>query len=415
MRALLSLILCLGLALPALAQDTQATSGPDRAATGGAQTLEDILARQQGEQVDSGFRRNATGTPDDAAGMAGQLGTLGGASDAEVWRALRYGLDDVKVSSGGPEARVLIQDRGMWWLQLRTGPAAQIGGYAIIGVLVLLIAVYAIKGKQRVSAGMSGRTVLRHTAFARFSHWLLATSFIALSITGLVVLFGRSGLIPWMGPEAYSALARGSKFVHNNVGFAFMLSLVFIFVIWAWDNIPDRTDARWIAAGGGMIGDGHPSSGKFNAGEKMVFWLTVGLGALVSVTGLSLIFPFELPMFAWAYGVLNATGLPELIGLGALPEQLAPHEEMQFAQLAHLILGFVMMVIIMGHIFMGAFWIEGALDGMVSGEVDENWAWEHHDLWARDMQEKGMITQGSDPHDHGGGGGHAKGAAQPAE
>src|SRR6056297_3722691 len=103
MRAILSLALCLLLALPAAAQDAPTTSGPDRGATGGAQTLEDILARQRGEPVDDSFRRNATGG-DDAAGMAGQLGTLGGSSDAEVWRALRYGLDDGKVSSGGPEA-----------------------------------------------------------------------------------------------------------------------------------------------------------------------------------------------------------------------------------------------------------------------------------------------------------------------
>ena len=79
MRALLSMALCLLLALPAAAQDTPAPSGPDRAATGGAQTLEDILARQRGETVDDSFRRNATGG-DDAAGMAGTVG--------HAWRRL---------------------------------------------------------------------------------------------------------------------------------------------------------------------------------------------------------------------------------------------------------------------------------------------------------------------------------------
>ncbi|MCV6594949.1 MAG: formate dehydrogenase subunit gamma, partial [Silicimonas sp.] len=77
MRAFLCLI-ALCLALPLAAQEAEA---PDRSATGGAQTLEDILARQRGEAVDNGFRSDNTGDPNSAAGMAAQLGTLGGASD----------------------------------------------------------------------------------------------------------------------------------------------------------------------------------------------------------------------------------------------------------------------------------------------------------------------------------------------
>jgi len=390
MRALLSMALCFLLALPALAQETPDTSVPDRSATGGAQTLEDILARQRGEQIDSSFRRNATGNPEDAAGMANQLGTLGGASDAEVWRALRYGLQDVKVSSGGPEARVLIQDSGMWWLQFRNGPLATYGAWLLGGTLALLALFYLIRGRIRIDGKKTGRTVTRFQAVERFGHWLMAGSFVVLAITGLLVLFGRMAIIPLLGHEAFSTLATGSKWVHNNISWAFMLGLVMVFVMWVLHNIPNRTDLKWLAVGGGIFSKGvHPPAKKFNAGQKLVFWAVIVFGASISASGLSLLFPFELPMFAKTFAVLNDTGLPQAVGYGALPETLAPHEEMQFATLWHTIMAFGLTAIILAHIYIGSVGMEGAFDAMGSGEVEEQWAREHHGLWLDELQEKG--------------------------
>ncbi|RXV64319.1 formate dehydrogenase subunit gamma [Roseovarius sp. A46] len=390
MRALLSMALCFLLALPAMAQETPDTSAPDRSATGGAQTLEDILARQRGEQVDSSFRRNATGNPEGAAGMASQLGTLGGASDAEVWRALRYGLEDVKVSAGGPEARVLIQDSGMWWLQFRNGPLATYGAWLLGGTLALLVLFYLIRGRIRIDGEKTGRTVTRFQAVERFGHWLMAGSFVVLAITGLLVLFGRMAIIPLLGLEAFSTLAAGSKWVHNNISWAFMLGLVMVFVMWVLHNIPNRTDLKWLAVGGGIFTKGvHPPAKKFNAGQKLIFWAVIVFGASISVSGLSLLFPFELPMFAKTFQILNDTGLPQAVGYGALPETLAPHEEMQFATLWHTIMAFALTAIILAHIYIGSVGMEGAFDAMGSGEVEEQWAREHHGLWLEELQEKG--------------------------
>jgi formate dehydrogenase subunit gamma len=381
--------LCLLLAVPAAAQQTPDTPAPDRTATGGAQTLEDILARQRGETVDDSFRRDATGG-DDAAGMAGQLGTLGGASDAEVWRALRYGLEDVKVSSGGPESRVLIQDAGMWWLEFRKGPLATYGAWLMGGTLALLALFYLIRGKIRIDGEKTGRTVTRFQAVERFGHWLMAGSFVVLAITGLIVLFGRMVIIPLMGHEAFSTIALGSKWVHNNISWAFMLGLVMVFFMWVLHNLPNRTDLKWLAVGGGIFTKGvHPPAKKFNAGQKLIFWSVIVLGASISASGLSLLFPFELPMFAKTFVILNDTGLPQAVGLGTLPEMLAPHEEMQLATLWHTIVAFVLIAIILAHIYIGSVGMEGAFDAMGSGEVEEQWAREHHGLWLEELQEKG--------------------------
>jgi formate dehydrogenase subunit gamma len=390
MRAFLSLALCFLLALPAMAQDTPTTTGPDRSVTGGAQTLDDILARQRGEKVDDSFRRDATGNPDDAAGMAGQLGTLGGSSDADVWRALRYGLDDVKVSTGGPEARVLIQDGGMNWLQFRKGPLATYGAWLLGGTVALLALFYLIRGRIRIDGEKTGRTVTRFQAVERFGHWLMAGSFVVLAITGLVVLFGRMVVIPLLGHEAFSTIAIGSKWVHNNISWAFMIGLVMVFFMWVLHNIPNRTDLKWLAVGGGIFSKGvHPPAKKFNAGQKMIFWAVIVFGASISASGLSLLFPFELPMFAKTFALLNQTGLPQAVGYGELPVMLAPHEEMQLATLWHSIMAFVLTAIILAHIYIGSVGMEGAYDAMGSGEVEEQWAREHHGLWLKELQEKG--------------------------
>jgi len=234
---------------------------------------------------------------------------------------------------------------------------------------------------------MTGRTVTRFQAVERLGHWLLAGSFILLGVTGLLSLFGRVALIPLFGKEANTTILIASKWVHNNVSWAFMLGLVMVFVMWVVHNIPNRTDLVWIKQAGGIIGNAHPPAKKFNFGQKIIFWSVIVLGASISASGLSLLFPFELPMFAKTFAVINNLGLPGLVGMEALPTQLAPQEEMQLAQLWHAIVAFVMMGIIFAHIYIGTIGMEGAFDAMGSGEVDEAWAHQHHSLWLDEIKE----------------------------
>ncbi len=366
----------------------QETPQPDRSATGGAQTLEDILARQRGERIDDEFRRSNTGDPNSAAGIAEQLGTLGGASDPELWRALRYGTADITASSGGEVATVLVQDGGMRWLEFRQTTLKTWGGYFLLGVIGALILFFLLRGRIGIDEPMTGRTVLRFNSIERFAHWLLAGSFILLGITGLLTLFGRIALIPLFGHEANSVILELSKWVHNNVSWAFMLALIMVFVFWVWHNLPDRTDLKWIAQFGGIVGSKHPPAKKFNAGQKVIFWSVVLLGGSISASGLSLLFPFELPMFAKTFAVLNDIGAPSWIGLDPLPTALSPQEEMQYAQLWHAIVSFVLMGIIIAHIYIGSVGMEGAFDAMGTGEVDEAWAHQHHSIWLDEVKVK---------------------------
>jgi len=383
-RLALVLVLLLSFLSQGFAQD----QGSDRSATGGAQTLEDILKRQRGEKIDNDFRKSATGDPDSAAGISSQLGTLGGVSDPELWRALRFGSADIKVTSGGEAATVLMQDGGMRWLEWRKGPLATYGAWLLGATVLFLGLFYLLRGRIRIDGERTGRTITRFKAIERFGHWMLAGSFVLLAITGLLTLFGRIAIIPLMGKEAFAPLALVSKWIHNNVAWAFMLGLVMVFVMWVAHNIPNKTDLKWIAVGGGLLKKGvHPPAKKFNFGQKMIFWGVIVLGVSVSASGLSLLFPFELPMFAATFEKLNALGIPQLLGLGTLPTALAPHEEMQYSQLWHSIVAFLMMAMILAHIYIGSVGMEGAYDAMGSGEVELQWAREHHGLWVKEVEE----------------------------
>lgn len=286
----------------------------------------------------------------------------------------------------------------MRWLLLRQGPVATYTAYGLGGIIALLAVFYLIRGRILLDGEANGRTVTRFKAVERFAHWVLAWSFILLGVTGLYSLFGRTVLIPIFGKESFATIAMASKWVHNNVSWAFMISLVMIFILWVIHNIPDRTDLKWLAMGGGIFKKGvHPPAKKFNAGQKLIFWAVIILGASISASGLSLLFPYELPMFTATFVKLNALGIPELFGIEPFRTALAPQEEMQLSQLWHTVVASGLMIIIIAHIYIGSVGMEGAYDAMATGEVEEQWAREHHVLWLNEVEEMEALKTKAAP------------------
>ena len=260
--------------------------------------------------------------------------------------------------------QVLIQPAGRVWDHFHEVTLRRIGAIVILGALAGLAAAYLILGRIRISAGRSGSKVPRFTSFERFSHWLTAVSFVVLGLTGLNITFGKVLLRPWIGPDAFSALAQIAKYVHNYTSFSFVIGLAVIITMWMKDNIPDRIDVAWFRQGGGFIKSKHAPARRFNAGEKLVFWGALGSGVLVAVSGYLLIFPFY---------VTNIFG-------------------MQVAQGVHAIIALLFVAMILGHIYIGTLGMEGAFEAMGTGEVDLNWAKEHHDLWLEDELAKDRVS-----------------------
>ncbi|MEE8516648.1 MAG: formate dehydrogenase subunit gamma [Alphaproteobacteria bacterium] len=304
--------------------------------------------------------------------------TLGTKSDSDLWRSFRKGYRS-DVPYRDKQKGVAIQSEGENWRNVRNGPLSVYGGWLLLAVVVIIAVFFAWRGRIGVDAGFSGRTVERFNATERFSHWLVASSFIILGLTGLNMLYGRYILLPVLGPEAFSTLTMAGKYAHNFVAFAFIAGLVMIVVMWLRQNIPDKTDLTWLAKGGGMLVKGvHPPARKFNAGQKLVFWLVVLGGASVSFTGLMLMFPFTFAPFDATFTILN------IFGFG-LPENMTLMQEMQITQLWHALLSLILIALIIGHIYIGTLGMVGAIDAMWGGDVDENWAREHHSLWVAEI------------------------------
>src|SRR2546430_11166990 len=262
-----------------------------------------------------------------------------------------------------PRARVLEQPAGRVWDHFHEVTLYWVGAIVILGTLAALAAAYFLLGRLRISAGRSGRKVLRFKAVGRFAHWLTAVSFVVLGITGLNITFGKHVLLPLIGYDAFAAFSEAAKYVHNFTSFAFVLGLVLIVAIFIKDNIPDKTDIEWFRQGGGFIKSKHAPARRFNAGEKLVFWGALGAGILVSVSGYLLLFPFY---------VTDIAG-------------------MQIAQVVHAVIAVLFVALILGHIYIGTLGMEGAFEGMWTGEGDSNWAKEHHDLWLDELAKHGAA------------------------
>ena len=107
-----------------------------------------------------------------------------------------------------------------------------IGAIAILGMLALLVVFYLMRGMVRIESGRSGRTIVRFNAFERFVHWMTATCFIVLALSGLNITFGKALLLPLFGPEAFTAWSQWAKYAHNYLSFPFTLGVVLMFLMW---------------------------------------------------------------------------------------------------------------------------------------------------------------------------------------
>ena len=329
-----------------------------------------------------------------AAQSGGQVpgGWSGSTSDAEFWRAIRKGVRGT-VSIPDKKAAQLVQSDGDEFRAFRNGKMASSGVNAMIIVVLVLIVFYIIRGKINIDAGRDpeGQTIERFNALERFTHWLTASSFIILALTGLNVLYGKLFMPALIGKESFATLSMWGKMAHNYIAWAFMIGIVMMFILWVKDNIPDLTDVKWLAKGGGLFTDGvHPPAKRFNAGQKLIFWSVVLGGGSLSMSGLALLFPFELQMFAGSFKIINAFGFD-------FPTVLSPLQETQYALMWHGVVAMGMIVIIIGHIYIGSLGMEGAIDAVADGQVDRNWAREHHGLWVEELDNEALENAESHP------------------
>jgi formate dehydrogenase subunit gamma len=285
----------------------------------------------------------------------------------DLWREVRQREGEVRGTTQvkSTDAGVLINSSGQKWRQYRMEKLIPIAGIAIAVVLAAIVLFRIIRGKIPIPGGRSGIKILRFTTNQRYAHWTTATLFVILGLTGLVLLLGRMVLLPVFGPEVFSPIALGSKYVHNYLGPLFVIALTWLFVLFLRGNMPKPSiDLKWLMSGGGMFGK-HAHAECYNAGEKGWFWLATLGGLVVIVSGLVLDFPI--------FGQTRAT--------------------MELYHIIHSISAVVLIVVSLGHIYMGTAAIEGTFEIMQTGYCDANWAKDHHDLWYEKVKDSAGASQ----------------------
>jgi formate dehydrogenase subunit gamma len=276
-------------------------------------------------------------------------------NNAPVWRDVRKEGQEHYTSVKGRETGVLVQSAGETWRRIRNGPVTFYGGLLVSLVTLAILAFYFWKGPVKLHERPTGRLIRRFTPMEQVVHWTAAISFCVLGISGLIMLFGKHVLLPVIGYTLFAWLTMLGKNLHNFIAPFFMLAVIVMIVMWLRDNLPRSYDWQWFSKAWAFFARGaHIPSGRFNAGEKVWFWLgVIGLSIAVSWSGVILLFP--------NFDQTRAV--------------------MQEAWIWHACAALIYIAMSLGHIYMGTIGVEGAYGNMRNGYTDETWAKEHHSLW----------------------------------
>jgi len=283
---------------------------------------------------------------------------LGSTSDAELWRRLRRGEAFV-ISDPRTGTPIVIQSAGEEWRSFRNGPLSFYGGWLVAATVAAVAAFFLIKGRIKIDGGRSGRWLLRFSNAERVIHWYVAAVFVILAFSGLIILFGKAVVMPVVGKEAFAVIASASLQSHNLFGPLFIVGIAAMIAVYLKDNFLKAADIQWMLKGG-LLSRAHPPSWKYNFGEKAWFWLAAITGITLSLSGIVLDFP----------------------------SFFSDRDDLQLANLFHAGAAVIVIAAGLAHIYLGVIGVEGALEGMTAGRVDENWAVQHHDLWAAEVMDE---------------------------
>jgi formate dehydrogenase subunit gamma len=370
------LLMALGWGNPALAQDKPANAtAPQAAAEAAGVKGQNILDVKPEASADPGYAQQTNA----------ERAKVQPGNNAPMWRQVGSGVTGYSSlpKSQAPEAGNLVQpfvqypgssltNAGEAWRQVRNNWIIPYGGSLLLIVAGAIALFYQRKGTIPLHGAPTGRTIERFTAFERSAHWANAIAFTILAVSGLVMAFGKFVLHPVIGGTLFGWLTYLLKNAHNFAGPLFAVSLVVVIVAFVRDNLPRKEDLTWLLKGGGLLSEHEIPSHRFNAGEKVLFWAGVfTLGLIVVASGLV---------------------LDKLV-----PGLIYERSTMQISHMVHAVATILMMVMFMGHIYMGTIGMAGAYDAMKTGYVDETWAKEHHELWYDDIKAGKIPAQRSAP------------------
>lgn len=214
-------------------------------------------------------------------------------------------------------------------------------------------------------------SVRRYSGSARLNHWVVAITFVLLTLSGLALF----------SPSLYflSGLFGGGstmRWIHPWLGVLLSVSFLGLFVRFASANLPERGDWKWATSVRAVLG-GHeeylPEVGKYNAGQKVMFWFQSLFIIVMLVSGLSL----------WSDGrhfIETALGFKMSI------------DTQRFMAVTHATAAVASIVLWIVHVYAGI-WVRGTIGAMTTGSVSGGWAWRHHRRWLREIVSGGETRR----------------------
>jgi formate dehydrogenase subunit gamma len=206
--------------------------------------------------------------------------------------------------------------------------------------------------------------IQRYPDRTRLNHWAVAMLFVCAALSGLAffhpALFFFSALFgggPW------------TRILHPFFGLLMVLGFVFLFFQVWHENMWKSLDTQWVRHGGSLLRgeeDKMPPVGKYNAGQKAVFWVFSVCLVLLFVTG----FMFWRPWFVDYF----------------------PITLRRIAVVVHAVAAAVLIISVIVHIY-AAIWVKGSIRAMTRGTVSEGWARKHHALWYNQLREQGAVPE----------------------
>jgi formate dehydrogenase subunit gamma len=197
-------------------------------------------------------------------------------------------------------------------------------------------------------------TVTRYRAATRLNHWVTAISLVVLTLSGLSMFHPSLFFL-----TALFGGGQNTRAIHPWIGVVLFFSFALLFAQFVRLNLLNRADLEWVAHFKDLVRgreDKMPPVGKYNAGQKFVFWAMTILILVLIVSGIAI----------WDQYFFDLTSI----------------EQKRFAVLIHAIAAVVAILVWILHVYAGI-WVRGSLGAMIKGRVSGGWAWRHHRKWLK--------------------------------
>lgn len=198
--------------------------------------------------------------------------------------------------------------------------------------------------------------ILRTRFVDRAVHWTVVICFFLVALSGIALFFPT---LQWL-TQTFGTPQMG-RILHPFLGVLTFVMLMFMFFRFVKHNLPEREDVSWVKNIVEVLkGNEHHVAdvGKYNAGQKMMFWTIMSLIFVLLVSGIIIWRPWFADYF--------------------------PIPAIRYGLLIHAVVAIVLIHAILIHIYM-AFWVKGSIKGMIEGRVSQQWARKHHPRWYRKL------------------------------